>query len=258
METRPDSARGAVAPVAAGRPLRWGRLVGGVFAIYVVFDLVARSLGSLRGEWGLLVGAIVLGATVAVDRWHSGGEIGSSLRRLGLGLPDRRGLLPAAAIAAALVATIPVFAVSSGATVRVVPEWAALVAGLFAQAGIAEEVLFRGLLFGTIRRYEPRFARAAALAGLPFIAVHLPLLFTLEWPIAVLSIALAAIVSVPLARLFEVAGGTIWGAALVHTVIQGALKIATVDSTGMPFAPLWMLACATLPWLVFASRRASR
>ena len=96
--------------------------------------------------------------------------------------------------------------------------------GLFAQAGIAEEVLFRGYLFGHLRRGRS-FWRAALLSMLPFVAVHLLLFATMPWPIAAAALLLAVIVAFPLARLYELGGATIWAPALLHFVIQGTVKI---------------------------------
>ena len=52
--------------------------------------------------------------------------------------------------------------------------------GLFAQAGIAEELLFRGYLFGHLREGRS-FWRAALLSMPPFLAVHLLLFFQMDF-----------------------------------------------------------------------------
>ena len=93
------------------------------------------------------------------------------------------------------------------------PRWTALVPGLFAQAGIAEEVLFRGYLFRHVRAGRT-FWRAVGLATLPFVAVHLILFATMPWPIALAAVLLSALIGAPFAYLFELGGGTIWAPAL--------------------------------------------
>ncbi len=123
-----------------------------------------------------------------------------------------------------LALVVPVFAMVQGSTLTLLPGWLALVPGLFAQGGIAEEVLFRGYLFGHLRRGRT-FWRAAALSMLPFAAVHLLLFTTMPWPIALAALTLSVALSVPLAHLFELGGSTIWAPALLHAVIQGAVKI---------------------------------
>ena len=75
------------------------------------------------------------------------------------------------------------FVRARGMTPAFYPGWISLLPGLFAQAGIAEEVLFRGYLFGHVR-VGRTFWRAAAVSMLPFVSVHLILFFSMPWPIA--------------------------------------------------------------------------
>jgi membrane protease YdiL (CAAX protease family) len=135
------------------------------------------------------------------------------------------------------------------------PGWAWLLPGLFAQAGIAEEVLFRGYLFGHVRR-DRSFWRAAMLAMVPFAAAHVLLFFTMPWPLALAALALSVVMSLPLAHLFELGGGTIWAPALLHAVVQGTVKILVVgDASGPSFPLLWIAASALVPMLAFAIHR---
>jgi len=80
-------------------------------------------------------------------------------------------------------------------------------------------VLFRGYLFGHVREGRP-FWRAATVSCAPFVAVHLFMFLTLPWPIALASVLLAAILSFPLAYLFELGGRTIWAPAFLHFIVQ--------------------------------------
>ena len=145
---------------------------------------------------------------------------------------------------------IPVFAQATGASVAVVPQWWALLPGLFAQAGIAEETLFRGFLFGHVRRGRS-FWSAARLSMLPFVAVHLLLFATMPWPIALAAVLLALVLSFPLAHLFELGGGSIWPPAMLHFVIQGTVKVIVISSDAQTQFPLvWMAASALLPLII--------
>jgi len=86
---------------------------------------------------------------------------------------------------------------------------------------------------------------------LPFVAVHLFLFLTMSWPLALASVLLAVVISFPLAHLFELGGRTIWAPAILHFVIQGAVKVVIVSDGGDALFPLvWMLASALLPLLV--------
>jgi membrane protease YdiL (CAAX protease family) len=129
--------------------------------------------------------------------------------------------------------------------------WVWLIPGLFAQAGIAEETLFRGYLFGRLRTGRT-FWRAAALSMVPFVAVHLVLFITMPFWVAMAALMLAVVTSFPMAQLFELGGSTIWPPALMHFVVQGTVKVTVLSGEASAAFPLvWMLASAVLPLFVF-------
>ena len=135
-----------------------------------------------------------------------------------------------------------------------IPDGCGCCPGLFAQAGIAEEALFRGYLFGRLRRGRS-FWHAAALAAVPFVLVHLILFATMPWQVALAAVLLSVILSFPLAYLFELGGNTIWAPALLHFTVQGAIKVLELPGdTALPL--VWMAASAALPYLVFLFRPA--
>ncbi len=242
-----DSAPG-LAPAATGT--EWPRLVLGLAVAYAVFLGSAAVLGSDRGQAGVVVAALVLATVLAAERLLFGQPPRRAARALGLGLPHSRGMTAAAGVCLLILLVLPVFAMARGEPLRVDGRWAALLPGLFAQAGVAEEALFRGFLFRRVRQGR-RFWRAVVVASLPFVAVHLVLFLTLPWPVATAALLLSALLSVPLAWLFELGGGTIWAPALVHFVVQGAIKLVSVQGAETLLPLVWMAASATLPWLVF-------
>ena len=77
----------------------------------------------------------------------------------------------------------------------------------------------------------------------------------MPWPVALAAIVLAIVLSFPLAHLFELGGDTIWPPALVHFVVQGAIKV--IDEPGELLPVAWMAASAALPLLVFLVPRPS-
>ena len=250
----PHVGRAAAADVAdISRASDGLRLLFGVLLIFALFHWSALALASDRGQAGLRVGAIVLVATMVFERLafgptHAAGSMGT---RLGLGRPARRGLVASVVVGVLLLMVIPLWSGATGTPIALRPDAAALVPGLFAQAGVAEETLFRGFLFGRLRRGRT-FWRAAWLSALPFVAAHLILLFTLPWPIALASIALAIVLSFPLARLYDLGGGTIWGPAILHAVIQGAVKVIVIpDAASAAFPIAWIAASAVVPMAVF-------
>ena len=229
------------------------RLIFGLAIVLVLFHLLANALGSDRGQAGLIVAAVVLAALLAVEWTLFGEQPAAAVRSLGLGQPAVRGMVTSLVACVLLLAVIPVYAALRGATISMPPGWVWLLPGLFAQAGIAEEALFRGYLFGRLRKGRS-FWRAALAAAMPFVAVHLVLFATLKWPVALAAVLLSTILSFPLARLFELGGNTIWAPALLHFVVQGAIKVVELrGDTGLPI--VWMAASALVPWLVFIPSR---
>jgi membrane protease YdiL (CAAX protease family) len=227
------------------------KILLGLAVGYAVLQGTATLLGSDRGQAGLWVGALVVATAVTLQTLFFERRPGSAARSLGLGWPASRGPWAALAIAVALlaVASVHMHLVPTSATLH--PGWTVLLPGLFAQAGVAEEVLFRGYLFGNLRRQRP-FWHAATLSMLPFVLVHLPMFIDQPWTIALAAIALAVVMSFPLARLFELGGNTIWAPALLHFVVQATPKLLQMDpAPGQVFALVWMAACATIPYLVF-------
>jgi membrane protease YdiL (CAAX protease family) len=231
-------------------PDQWAKLLAGLAVVFAVFQLLAYALGSSRGEAGVLVAGVVIAALIAVECLLFRQPPARAIRNLGFGRLAGLGLLVAFGVSMLLLAVIPAYAYFRGAPVSVYPALGWLIPGLFAQAGIAEEALFRGYLFRHLRQGRP-FWRAAALSTLPFAFIHLYLFWTLPWPVALASVMLATIISFPLAYLFELGGGTIWAPALLHFTVQGAIKILELPGdTTMPI--VWMAASATIPWLAFA------
>jgi membrane protease YdiL (CAAX protease family) len=237
-------------PVRVLGGTNWPRLLLGLALVFALFHGVATVTGSDRGQAGLLVGALVVAATLAAERILFGEPLAKAARDVGLGRPRARGLVVASGVCALLMLVFPAMVAIEHSRVTVDPRWGALLPGLFAQAGIAEEVLFRGYLFRRVRSGRT-FWRAVVLAALPFAAVHLILFATMPWPIALAAVLLSVAVGAPLARLFELGGGTIWAPALVHFTIQGAIKLVALEPAEPLLPVIWMAASAVLPFLAF-------
>ena len=234
--------------------MQWLRLISGLVAVFALFQLIANALRSDRGQAGVLVALTVVAATLIAERWLSGGTLVEAGRSIGLGRPRLRGLAAALASCASLAIAETAIVTASGAAVSYDSVTLWLLPGLFAQAGVAEETLFRGYLFGHVRRHLP-FWRAAFTSMIPFVAVHVFLFVTMPWPIATASVLLAATTSIPLSHLYELGGRTIWPPALLHFTIQSVPKIlVTGDSDHWTFPLTWMAVSGTLPLLVLLIR----
>jgi membrane protease YdiL (CAAX protease family) len=226
-----------------------------VFASFVVLWLVldrsAAWLGSYRGEFGVAVCLIVLAAALAIEIAISRVPVWQAMFQLGLGRPAASGMIWSIFLSAAMLLFYPLFAAATRTTLDLRADWLLLLPGLFAQGGIAEETVFRGFLFRHVRNGRS-FTSAALFSSAPFIAVHLLLFFSMDWPIALAALLVALSISYPLAWLFERGGYSIWPCALVHFVVQGSIKLIDAPAVQLlPLAIAWMLVSAAAPWLFF-------
>jgi membrane protease YdiL (CAAX protease family) len=234
----------------------WCKLLGGLAVVFALFQGLAHVLASDRGQAGVLVAAAVIAALVAVEGLAFGQSPRAALLWLGFGRPAGRAVIVAVGLSLLLLTVVPVYAGIRGAALAAYPGWPGLLPGLFAQGGVAEEALFRGYLFRHLRQGRS-FWHAAALAAGPFALAHLYLFAILPWPVAMASTLLSITLTVPLARLFELGGNSLWPPALLHFTVQGAVKILEVPGdTVMPL--IWIGASALIPYLVFCVNGAQR
>jgi membrane protease YdiL (CAAX protease family) len=231
--------------------MHWLRLIVGLVLVFALFHWTASVSGSNRGEFGVIIGLLVVGATIAAKIFLFDRSFKQSVKEVGLTSPNASGILASIVISVLMLLAIFVFAFATDSSFSFYPSWYLLVPGLFFQAGIAEETLFRGYLFGYIRqRYS--FWRAAVIAAVPFILVHLIMFYSLPFAIAFASILLAVVTSFPFARLFELGGNTIWAPAILHFAVQGTVKVLVVSGESAQSFPLfWIVVCASIPLLVF-------
>ena len=219
--------------------------------LYFAFDRLATLLDSTRGEAGLVVCAVVVALALAADFWLTRAPLRSCLVALGLGAPAPRALLATVALCAALLASLPLLAAVTGMELALRNDAAWLALGMLAQAGVAEEVLFRGFMYRHLRSTRT-FWRAATLSAVPFAAAHLPLFWILDANVALLALAMAIAWSFPLAWLFDRAHGSIWPGAILHAVIQSGIKLLVDDDAAFQnLAIAWLALGIVAPWLLF-------
>ena len=219
--------------------------------LYLALDRVATWLGSTRGEWGLVVCAVVLALALLAELWLTKARVGEALRALGLGAPIGGALLAAAALSALLLASLPPLADLTGVELALRDGAAWLALGMLAQGGVAEETLFRGFMYRHLRSSRT-FWRAAGLSSLPFAVAHVPLFWSLDFAVALLAVGMAIAWSFPLAWLFDRAGGSIWPGAILHAAMQGGIKVvADDDAAFQSLAIAWVALGLAAPWTLF-------
>jgi membrane protease YdiL (CAAX protease family) len=222
--------------------------------IWLLLDRSAALLGSFRGEAGVAVCALVLAAAFECEHSLSRWPLREVAAVLGLKAPDLRALVWTLALVGALLLFYPAYSAATGTALTAIPNAAFLALGMFAQGGIAEEVLVRGFLFRRLRTGRP-FWRAAWLAAIPFVAAHALLFLTLDFPLALASLLLSLSLSFPLAWLFELSGGSIWPPTIVHAVAQSSIKLVEPGEQFLGMAMVWMILSALVPWALFLLRR---
>jgi membrane protease YdiL (CAAX protease family) len=232
-----------------------GATVAVFVCLWLILDRTAALLGSTRGEYGFAVCAAVLAAAAAGEYVLAGRRPIPACRVLGLGRPRISPLGVTALLTGMLLCFYPAFSFATGAPLTLRPDAAWLALGMFAQGGIAEEIVFRGFLFRRFREGRT-FWRAAALSAVPFTAVHLLLFLTLDFPLALASLVLAVSMSFPLAWLFETSGGTIWPSAILHAAVQASIKLVETGDAFFPtLAVGWIAIGVVAPWILFALAR---
>jgi len=217
---------------------------------YGLFEVLARQLGSDRGQAGLLVGSAVLLVLLAIEWSLFAVPPSNSWRTLGLGRPSAHGLLAACLVTFSLLLAISVLTWATGIPVTIDSTLDTSVVGIAAQAGIAEEALFRGFVFRRLRERRT-FRSAATVSAMLFALAHAVMFITFPWHVATAALLLSAALAYPLGRLFELGGNTLWPPALLHAVIQIVPKVVHTGDQGSSFALAWMAACALIPQLVF-------
>lgn len=226
----------------------WAKLLIGFAVLFAILQGSAAVLHSLRGEAGLAVAAVTVGAALLAQRFFFSGTWKAAFADLGLDAPSPRGIIVAIGVCALALCAFPLFLMTQGGFISIYPGAAWLAFGIFLQAGVAEGILFRGFLYGNIRRGRT-FWRAALLSMIPFAAAHLYLFATMAWPIALTALALSVLIAFPFAWLYELGGRTIWAPAIAHAVVQGAIKLIVIEDPA--FAIVWMGASLVAMWVVF-------
>jgi membrane protease YdiL (CAAX protease family) len=228
--------------------------LAGFLCLWIVLDRTASALGSVRGEAGLVVCAAVLAAAVVVEFAIARRTPRQALATLGLRAPGAPVLLWTIALCLALLCFFPFFALATQTYIGFRPDAALLAIGMFAQGGIAEEVVFRGFLFRRFRE-KHSFWRAAFYSAIPFTAVHALLFLSFDFPVALASLLVAVSLSFPLTWLFERGGNSVWLPAIVHAVVQASIKLVVVEEAAFQTMAIgWMAISAIAPWLLFALR----
>ncbi|HCA43401.1 MAG TPA: hypothetical protein DEP28_09145 [Bacteroidetes bacterium] len=198
----------------------------------------------------LITSTTVIGLLLLILKWDNKSSIISISNNLGFKKTNLKSIAPGIILSVALLLTYPLLSILLNVKIFLAEDWIYNLIGLSLTAGIAEEMLFRGYLFGTLRR-EINFCKAAILSSVLFTLAHLVMFIYMAWEIALMSTLLAISTSIPLAYLFERGNNTLWSPAIVHTVIRTIGLVVTTDEIYfMKFSLLWITVILVLPYIV--------
>jgi membrane protease YdiL (CAAX protease family) len=150
--------------------------------------------------------------------------LGEAVTTLGFVPPRLRAVLVSLLVSVPMWLFLPLYAISSGIDVRLKPEWFSLLIGIVLVNGITEEVIHRAFVFGHMRR-ERSFATAATISAIVFAVQHLYLIWSVGMEAGLASVALALLLTFPLALLFEKGGNSLGGPAIIHTSTNAPVLI---------------------------------
>jgi membrane protease YdiL (CAAX protease family) len=167
--------------------------------------------------WGVI-------ATLGAHRLLFSQSLSAAAKEIGFVRPRTPMLMVALLITLPMWAFLPLLAWTSDVTVALRPDWPTVLLGVVLLNGIAEEVIHRGFVFRQVRRHRT-FVGAATISALVFAAQHFYLILTAGWAVGVASVLLAALVTFPLAFVFERNGHSIAGPAILHTSSNAPIMI---------------------------------
>lgn len=176
----------------------------GNFKLFLIF-LAAFFVMHLSGMWfaqlpyilsALLVSITVVSILLLLNKWLYNKTTKNAATDIGLKSVAINSLIPGLLLSMLLLLMYPLLGYIFNTTIFIHENWLWNTIGLLLTAGVTEEVLFRGFLFGKLRA-TMNFRKAAVISIAAFSLAHLPMFTYMDWKIALPSTLLAIGLSVP-------------------------------------------------------------
>lgn len=228
-----------------------------LYLSFIASFLVMHYTGAALVKLPYLFNALIVSGVVFIvilffSKVVHGENLKTTCRNTGLLQPNIPGLAPGVFVSATLLCAYPLIGSILHAEIRLADNWYWNLIGLVFTAGIAEELLFRGYLFGSLQR-NMSFVKATKISAVCFTLAHLFMFAYIDWSVALLSTLLAITSSLPLAFLYVKGKNTIWSPAFVHITIRTIGLVFTTDESHFTqLFMLWIPACMVLPYLTLA------
>ena len=114
--------------------------------------------------------------------------------------------------------------------------------------------LFRGYVFGGLRRAGLSFNRAGVVSLVIFATVHLLLFIQTPFIVALLGTLVAIAAAFPMAYLFERGNNTIWAPVVLHVAAHSIRLVDVAEPFYLPAVTAWLGLQLAAPFLVFFFR----
>jgi membrane protease YdiL (CAAX protease family) len=209
--------------------------------------------GVLDQTWAaLIVTGLMLVVALIFENSFFKRPISGGFLALGFGRPNPRAILAALIIGIIMLAFFPVFSLITGAQISLKPDWLWILLAIVALNGIGEETLFRGYVFGGLRREaELSFRQAGFISMAIFAAVHLLLFIGNPFFVGFLGTLIAVAAAFPMAYLFERGGNTIWAPALLHVVTHAIRLVDIPEPHYLTAVGIWLALQIGMMFLVY-------
>jgi membrane protease YdiL (CAAX protease family) len=192
-------------------------------------------------------------AAVIFERYFFQRSGAQAFLALGFGRPAPRAILVAFIIAVIMLVFFPVFSLSTGAQITLKSDWLWILLAIIVLNGIGEETLFRGYVFGGLRR-EARmsFRQAGFISMIIFAAVHLLLFIGNPFFVGFFGTLIAVAAAFPMAHLFERGNNTIWAPVVLHVATHAIRLVDIPEPYYLTAVGIWLVMQIGMMFLVYA------
>jgi membrane protease YdiL (CAAX protease family) len=210
--------------------------------------------GVLDPTWAaLIIAGFMLLVALILEKSFFKRSLAEGFLALGFGRPNPRAILVAIIIGVIMLAFFPVFSLTTAAQISLKPDWLWILLAIVAFNGIGEETLFRGYVFGGLRREAGLSFRQAGFISLAiFAAVHLLLFIGNPFFVGFLGTLIAVAAAFPMAHLFERGHNTIWAPVVLHAATHAIRLVDIPEPHYLTAIGIWLTIQIGMMFLVYA------
>jgi membrane protease YdiL (CAAX protease family) len=241
---------------ASEQPTRrttWLILLGAGIMFLILQFGVTFLVSFMDQTWSAVIGtATMLAFVLAYERIFFARRPIEALGALGWVRANPRAILVAVILSLIMLAFFPIVSLVMGVQIKLRSDWLWILAGAIVLNGIGEETLFRGFIFGHLRRAGLSFVRAGLIALVIFTAIHMLLFVQNPLVVALAGTVIALVASFPLALLFERAGFSIWPTVILHVATHTIRLVVIPEPYSMTILVAWLVFQIGMPLLILA------